>query len=118
MGDDVSCCKGLPEEAERLSQPLEVLQTLSGKFPANSVSIHIVQPSRYSSGGYAVYENFFQENHLGQRGDPVKRYTPDNLPASCHLAKLLGEESKKPIVIMGFSKGGIVAMQLLTELAN
>ena len=118
MGDDVSYCKDLPEEAERLSQPLEVLQALGKKFPTNSVSLHVVQPSRYSSGGYAVYENFFHENGLGQRGDPQGRYTADGLPAANQLAKLLGEEAKKPIILMGFSKGGIVTMQLLAELAN
>lgn len=121
---------------ERLSNIEQIAEILVSKF-GGSVNAWVVEASTFN-GPFAVYKDFIPS--VNQWGDP-KSYSPSGFPASTSTVSLLSnclEEAKKAIsgrqkepcplglsascsyqpktFILGFSKGGTVLNQLVTEL--
>ncbi|KAK6918649.1 LOW QUALITY PROTEIN: Mitochondrial protein C2orf69 [Dillenia turbinata] len=121
---------------ERLSDVERVAKVLVSKF-GDSVNTWVIGASTYH-GPFAVYKDFIPS--VNGWGDP-KSYSPMGFPASTTTVSLLSSflgEAKNVIpglheetarsgtsvlcqpkaYILGFSKGGTVINQLLTELGN
>ncbi|XP_077235330.1 uncharacterized protein LOC143877258 isoform X2 [Tasmannia lanceolata] len=127
---------------ERLSDAQNIARILVSKL-GPSVNAWVVESSTFN-GPFAVYKEFIPS--VNSRGEP-KCYDPSGFPASTFTALLLSkcfEEAKKLItgrqheaspstmhftastssscqpktIILGFSKGGTVLNQLLSELAH
>ncbi|XP_010692040.2 uncharacterized protein LOC104905264 isoform X2 [Beta vulgaris subsp. vulgaris] len=119
---------------ERLSDIQNIADILVSKFGA-SINAWVIEASTYN-GPFAVYKELLQSSN--QRGEP-QTYSPDGFPASTSVVALLSnflEERAKIIphkeqyqvsaehtsfclpktFILGFSKGGVVLNQLVTEL--
>ncbi|KAI4356654.1 hypothetical protein L6164_000659 [Bauhinia variegata] len=121
---------------ERLSDLQKISEILVSKF-GSCINAWVIQASVFN-GPFAVYKDFISS--LNQYGEP-KSYTPIGFPASTSTVSLLSnclEEVKMPIsgglldlhsssiplssfyhpktIILGFSKGGTVVNQLVTEL--
>ncbi|KAK1284920.1 hypothetical protein QJS10_CPB20g01393 [Acorus calamus] len=117
---------------ERLSDSRTVAEILVSKF-GGSVNAWVVDASTFN-GPFAVYRDLVPT--VDSRGDP-RGYDPEGFPASTSVVSLLRkcvEEAKNEItgteplllstsyppktVLLGFSKGGTVLNQILTELAH
>ncbi|KAL5795006.1 hypothetical protein ACOSP7_003600 [Xanthoceras sorbifolium] len=121
---------------ERLSDLQKIAEILVSKF-GSSVNTWVIEASDFN-GPFAVYKDFVPS--VNSRGEP-KSYSPVGFPASTATVSLLSnclEEAKHIIsrrerepfsanssesffgqlktIIMGFSKGGTVLNQLVTEL--
>ncbi|PON70193.1 hypothetical protein TorRG33x02_257430 [Trema orientale] len=121
---------------ERLSDLQNIAEVLVSKI-AGSVNAWVIEASMFS-GPFAVYKDFIPS--VNQRGEP-KSYDPTGFPASSSVVSLLSnclKEAKSVILqrhkesnlasisgsqfhrpktlIFGFSKGGTVVNQLVTEL--
>ncbi|CAI5728368.1 unnamed protein product [Hyaloperonospora brassicae] len=101
-----------------------VADLLSTKFgPASNV--WVVRPSRFKHGAYSSFDNFVTSNEYGA----ALRYEPTAC-ATKHLASLMHNtqaalrrqgvnvSTAVPMHLLGFSKGGIVLNQLVTELVR
>ncbi|KAJ4953055.1 hypothetical protein NE237_029887 [Protea cynaroides] len=124
---------------EKLSDLRNIAEILVSKLGV-SINAWVVEPSVYN-GPFAVYKDFIPS--VNSWGEP-KSYSPYGFPASTSIALLLSkclEEAKSVIqvgvgeqkshstgvsvsmpcqpktVILGFSKGGTVLNQLVSELA-
>ncbi|XP_006837370.2 uncharacterized protein LOC18428271 isoform X1 [Amborella trichopoda] len=137
-GDRVQCT-GNPV-IERLSDPQNIASILVSKL-GSSVNAWVVGASTFN-GPFAIYKEFL--NSVNEWGEPPS-YKSDGFPASTSIALLMSQcvnEAKKAVarfqrlsptcknppesndyraipktIIFGFSKGGVVLNQLLTELA-
>ena len=100
-------------------------------------ALYVVEPSRLTEEGFAVYENLLQGG-LTASGEPMTKYDGRGLRAATqlhavlvsareHAAELLAgidgaasppaAPSSTPLLALGFSRGGIVLNQLLSEVA-
>lgn len=135
LGDDVgSTSLGSHPDVRRMSDPSYIAETLSNIFPETSC-VAIIVPSRYE-GGYACYDHFIEFDSWDLTGMHIKGrgscqngrwvYTSRKLKAIHHLyGILLNSSSMNRMVqgpmswkLVGFSKGGIVLNQILTEISN
>ncbi|KAJ8468024.1 hypothetical protein OPV22_030576 [Ensete ventricosum] len=126
---------------ERLSDSRNISELLVSKLGC-SANVWVVEASTFN-GPFAVYKEFIPS--LTTRGDP-KRYDPNGFPASSAIVAILSrcfeqvpsltssnlvEQTKGNVdaptllptpspktIILGFSKGGTVVNQLVTELAH
>ncbi|XAR63255.1 hypothetical protein NMG60_11023131 [Bertholletia excelsa] len=121
---------------ERLSDLQRIAEILVSKF-RGSINAYVVEASTFK-GPFAVYKDFIP--FVNSRGDP-KSYSPAGFPASTSIVSLLSnclrkvntllldrQEKKNQVgepasslhqpktIILGFSKGGTVLNQLVTEL--
>ncbi|XP_020083689.1 uncharacterized protein LOC109707042 [Ananas comosus] len=116
---------------EKLSDPRNVAEILVSKL-GGAANAWVVDASTFA-GSFAVYKELVPT--VNSRGDP-RRYRPNRLPASSSIVSILtkcvdqiqsmvsGERIPSPqlqttsprTIILGFSKGGVVVNQLLTEL--
>ncbi|XP_021734010.1 uncharacterized protein LOC110700724 [Chenopodium quinoa] len=120
---------------ERLSDIQNIADILVSKLGA-SINAWVIEAPTFN-GPFAIYKEFIQS--LNQRGEP-QYYRPDGFPASISVIALLSnflEERAKHIsckeqepqlyaehassclprtFVFGFSKGGVVLNQLITEL--
>ncbi|GAV82454.1 UPF0565 domain-containing protein [Cephalotus follicularis] len=121
---------------ERLSDLQNIAEILVSKFGA-STNAWVIEAAIFN-GPFAVYNDFIPS--VNRRGEP-KSYTPIGFPASTSTVSLLSnclEEAKNVIsridsepysvnrsaanfpqpkaIILGFSKGGTVLNQIVTEL--
>lgn len=103
----------------------ERLRGSSGRLA--DAGLFVVEPARVESSGAAVYENLLQS--CTATGEPLG-YSSTGRRAATHLAALLEAAAEAagahggppqaahgPLVVLTFSKGCVVANQLLTELA-
>ncbi|XP_010275427.1 PREDICTED: uncharacterized protein LOC104610489 isoform X2 [Nelumbo nucifera] len=117
---------------ERLSDLQNLTDILVSKLGA-SVNAWVIESSIFN-GPFAVYKDFIPS--VNYRGEP-KTYSPHGFPASTSIVLLLSkclEEAQNVIpgghqkpssscprvpktVVLGFSKGGAVLNQIVTELA-
>ncbi|XP_051122311.1 uncharacterized protein LOC127245461 [Andrographis paniculata] len=122
---------------ERLSDPQKIAEILVSKF-GGSINAFVVEASIFD-GPFAVYKDFIPS--VNEYGDP-KSYDATGFPASTTLVQLLSKflaeaktvipgKQKQPyqaeaspsfsgkpeMALLGFSKGGTVLNQLLTEFA-
>ena len=111
---------------------LSVLHTkLSQASPEGAAAQHalfVVEPSHLSSQGFALYESLLPATTAS--GEPAAGYDARGLPAARQLHGLLAAAWRAssadraqpavapPLLACGFSKGGVVCNQLLTELAH
>ncbi|KAK4414603.1 hypothetical protein Salat_2873300 [Sesamum alatum] len=119
---------------ERLSDPQKIAELLVSKF-GGSINAYVVEASIFN-GPFAVYKDFIPS--VNENGEP-KSYDPTGFPASTSLVLLLSKflaEAKNVILgkqkepyqaetpsflckpktaLLGFSKGGTVLNQLITE---
>ncbi|CAL9038359.1 unnamed protein product [Musa banksii] len=126
---------------ERLSDSRNISELLVSKLGC-SANVWVVEASTFN-GPFAVYKEFIPS--LTSRGDP-KRYDPNGFPASSAIVAILSrcfeqvpsltssnlvEQTKGNVdaptllptpfpktIILGFSKGGTVVNQLVTEFAH
>ncbi|KAL4024354.1 hypothetical protein IC575_012702 [Cucumis melo] len=123
---------------EGLSNLQNIAEILVSKF-GDSTNAWVVEASDFN-GAFAIYQDFIPS--LNRWGEP-KSYSPNGFPASLSTVSLLGScynEVKKIVsrgkpgsqettiptlsgctpetVILGFSKGGTVVNQLVTELGS
>lgn len=121
---------------ERLSDPLKIAEILVSKL-GSSVNAWVIEPSTFK-GSFAVYKDFIPS--VNQWGEP-QCYNPNRFPASTSIVSLLSnclKEAKNIIsgvpeelyedevsasnlrhpktILLGFSKGGTVLNQLVSEL--
>ncbi|KAL0379760.1 UNVERIFIED_CONTAM: hypothetical protein Sangu_0040300 [Sesamum angustifolium] len=119
---------------ERLSDPQKIAEILVSKF-GGSINAYVVEASIFN-GPFAVYKDFIPS--VNEHGEP-KSYDATGFPASTSLVLLLSKflaEAKNVILgkqkepyqaeqssflckprtaLLGFSKGGTVLNQLITE---
>ncbi|OWZ05492.1 hypothetical protein PHMEG_00022417 [Phytophthora megakarya] len=100
-----------------------VAELLSDKFGA--CNVWVVRPSRFKHGAYSSFDNFVRTNEYGA----ATEYDPTAY-ATKHLASLMQNtqatlrrqgvnvSTALPMHLLGFSKGGIVLNQLVTELVR
>ncbi|WOL09659.1 hypothetical protein Cni_G18412 [Canna indica] len=126
---------------ERLSDARNIAELLVEKLGC-SANVWVVEASTYN-GPFAVYKEFIQS--LTSRGEP-KRYDPSGWPASSAIVAIfsrcfeqvpgftssnLSEQERENLhtrtispsplpktIILGFSKGGTVVNQLVTEFSH
>ncbi|XVF22783.1 hypothetical protein REPUB_Repub12eG0200900 [Reevesia pubescens] len=120
---------------ERLSDLEKIAEVLVSKF-GGSINAWVIQASIFN-GPFAVYKDFIPS--VNRYGEP-KSYSPIGFPASIATVSLLSnclEQAKNVIssgerkhcyttisaaqpktLILGFSKGGTVVNQLVTELGS
>lgn len=125
---------------EKLSDVQKISEVLVSKF-GHSINAWVIEASVFN-GPFAVYDEFIPS--VNQYGEP-KLYSPVGFPASTSTVSLLSnalEEVKKAVfrrqidshthsqceasscvvyprtIILGFSKGGTVVNQLVTELGS
>ncbi|KAG7390688.1 hypothetical protein PHYPSEUDO_007150 [Phytophthora pseudosyringae] len=101
-----------------------VAELLSDKF-GDTCNVWVVRPSRFKHGAYSSFDNFVSTNEYGA----ATTYDPTAY-ASKHLASLMQNtqvtlrrqgvnvSTALPMHLLGFSKGGIVLNQLVTELVR
>ncbi|DAZ97750.1 TPA: hypothetical protein N0F65_009030 [Lagenidium giganteum] len=97
-----------------------VVELLLERFGSES-NVVIVRPSRFHHGVFSCFDNFTQCNKLGA----TTAYHGDGDACRHLLCLLQGVEDRlslpnvleRPIHVVGFSKGGVVLSQLVTELA-
>ncbi|ETK83221.1 hypothetical protein L917_11317 [Phytophthora nicotianae] len=97
---------------------------LSEKF-GSTCNVWVVRPSRFKHGAYSSFDNFVTTNEYGA----ATKYDPTAF-ATKHLASLMQNtqatlrrqgvnvSTALPMHLLGFSKGGIVLNQLVTELVR
>lgn len=115
---------------ERLYDLQIVAEILVSKF-GNSVNAWVVEASLFN-GPFAVYKDFVPS--VNRYGEPTTSYSPVGFPASSSIVSLLStflQESnegndlclRNPFahcprtILLGFSKGGVVMNQFLTEMS-
>ncbi|KAJ4746512.1 hypothetical protein LUZ62_051066 [Rhynchospora pubera] len=118
---------------ERLSDSKNLLDTMLSKFQHSAVNAWVVEASTYN-GAFAVYKEMIPS--VNSRGEP-KGYDPTGFPASSSIVSIISTSinqiqdqlsvntlkesipraSSSKTIILGFSKGGTVVNQLVTELA-
>ncbi|XP_047321588.1 mitochondrial protein C2orf69 homolog isoform X2 [Impatiens glandulifera] len=115
---------------DRLSNIQTISELLVSKFGA-SINAYVIESSYYN-GPFAVYKDFIPSSN--SRGEP-KLYNPIGFPASTSIASLLASSLHQAVKVndfvepsstsscphtflLGFSKGGTVLNQLVTELGN
>ncbi|KAL3670136.1 hypothetical protein V7S43_004451 [Phytophthora oleae] len=101
-----------------------VAELLSEKF-GDTCNVWVVRPSHFKHGAYSSFDNFVNANEYGA----VIEYDPTTY-ATKHLALLMQNaqvmlrkqgvnlSTALPMHLLGFSKGGIVLNQLVTELVR
>ncbi|KAF1791621.1 Uncharacterized protein GQ600_23322 [Phytophthora cactorum] len=101
-----------------------VAELLSEKF-GDTCNVWVVQPSRFKHGAYSSFNNFVTTDEYGA----ATKYDPTAY-ATKHLASLMQNtqatmrrqgvnvSTALPMHLLGFSKGGIVLNQLVTELVR
>lgn len=121
---------GVDAEVMRLQEPDVQARCIASRFP-NTWATVVISPSRTEAGA-ACFDHFFEK--LTLTGEPLG-YKPGMFKASSQLCSLLmnsgllvsdsvsddlASNARKfpPCVVIGFSKGGIVLNQLLTEMAG
>mmetsp|Transcript_22162 Transcript_22162/g.42287 ORF Transcript_22162/g.42287 Transcript_22162/m.42287 type:complete len:296 (+) Transcript_22162:286-1173(+) len=116
MGDHVEAAHGA---VARLNNAQGIVGALDVKFPlANLVVVH---PSQYDDGCFACYSNFLPK--MTRSGDALG-HDPAEFRALRHIKSILDadisqDSNKLPeLVFLGFSKGGVVLNQLVTEMAH
>ncbi|KAE8904172.1 hypothetical protein PF005_g21678 [Phytophthora fragariae] len=99
-------------------------ELLSEKF-GDTCNVWVVRPSRFKHGAYSSFDNFVTTNEYGA----ATKYDP-TVYATKHLASLMQNtqatlrlqgvnvSTALPMHLLGFSKGGIVLNQLVTELVR
>ncbi|KAK9817136.1 hypothetical protein WJX72_010060 [[Myrmecia] bisecta] len=110
--------RSLPAEVLRLQDPHNQARIMAKKFPG--ATIYVVMPSRLEAG-CACFDHFL--NKTTQTGEPLG-YQGSSFKACSQLWSLLKhagswkEGANQPIIhLVGFSKGGVVLNQVLSELA-
>ncbi|CAH2046554.1 unnamed protein product [Thlaspi arvense] len=116
---------------ERLYDLQKVAEIIVSKF-GNSVNAWVVEASLYN-GPFAIYKDFVPS--VNRFGEP-KAYSPFGFPASSSIVSLLSSflhEAGKEVslvnqlasghncprtIALGFSKGGVVINQLLSEMSS
>lgn len=135
VGDDLgSTSLGSHPDVQRMSDPAYIAEMMSRIFPEVSC-VAIIAPSRYE-GGFACYDHFLEYEqwditgmHIKGRGSCQRGpwvYTSKTYKALKHIySMLLNSTSLNRIVrdcvswkLVGFSKGGIVINQILTEISH
>ncbi|CEG36613.1 Conserved developmentally regulated protein [Plasmopara halstedii] len=101
-----------------------VAELLSKKF-GEACNVWIIRPHRFKHGAYSSYDNFVRTNEYGA----AIQYDP-TASATKHLAFLMQNTQAAlrqqgvnvstvlPMHLLGFSKGGVVLNQLVTELVR
>uniref|UniRef100_A0AAV1T0Z9 DUF676 domain-containing protein n=1 Tax=Peronospora matthiolae TaxID=2874970 RepID=A0AAV1T0Z9_9STRA len=101
-----------------------VADLLSQKF-GDSSNVWVVRPSRFKHGAYSSFDNFVTSNDYG-----AATGYESTAHATKHLASLMQStqatlrrqgvivSTAVPIHLLGFSKGGIVLNQVVTELVR
>ncbi|KAG6951055.1 hypothetical protein JG687_00013852 [Phytophthora cactorum] len=101
-----------------------VAELLSEKF-GDTCNVWVVRPSRFKHGAYSSFNNFVTTDEYGA----ATKYDPTAY-ATKHLASLMQNtqatmrrqgvnvSTALPMHLLGFSKGGIVLNQLVTELTT
>ncbi|KAF4044292.1 hypothetical protein GN244_ATG03381 [Phytophthora infestans] len=101
-----------------------VAELLSEKF-GGTCNVWVVRPSRFKHGAYSSFDNFVTTNEYGA----ATQYDPSAY-ATKHLSSLMQNtqtalrrqgvnvSTALPMHLLGFSKGGIVLNQLVTELVR
>lgn len=117
----------------RLSESKNIAEILVSKL-GDSVNVWVVEASTFR-GPFAVYKEFVPS--VNSRGEP-KHYDPDGFPASSSIIGIISNsidqvrssfsadkdglpipEMRTPkTALFGFSKGGTVINQIVSELAN
>lgn len=134
-GDDIgSTALACHPDIRRLSDPRTIGELLGRTFSLASCVV-IVAPSRFE-GGYACYDHFVEYDrwdisgmHIKERGSCQSGqwvYTSKTYKALKHLYGILSNATSMSGAIkgcrswklVGFSKGGIVINQILTEIAD
>ncbi|CAL1392004.1 unnamed protein product [Linum trigynum] len=128
LGDRVSVTRSTA--IQRLSDPQKLADILVSKF-GDSINAWVIEAA-LCNGPFAVYKDCIPT--VNQWGEP-KSYDPSGFPASNSTASLLtsclheiklrlpasssngGVPDPLPTYILGFSKGGTVVNQLVTELS-
>lgn len=106
-----------PPEIRRLQDPKVQAQLMASKFAA--CSSVVVMPSRLE-GSFACFDHFL--NRVTRSGEPLG-YQGASLKASSQIASLLqagcptGDNKEMVYHLVGFSKGGVVLNQVLSEVA-
>ncbi|RLN66311.1 hypothetical protein BBP00_00002277 [Phytophthora kernoviae] len=101
-----------------------VAELLSDKF-GDTCNVWVVRPSHFVHGAYSSFDNFVSTNEYGAATeyDPTA-YAAKNLASLMQNTQAaLKRQGVKlstalPIHLLGFSKGGVVLNQLVTELIN
>lgn len=108
----------LQSKCQHLQDPASQAMIMQEKFPGSAVLV--VKPDRME-GPFSCFDTFLVKTT--RSGEPLG-YDGKTFKASSHLQTILQEssclpllEQGKPLVVVGFSKGGVVLTQLLHELA-
>ncbi|CAF2302291.1 unnamed protein product [Brassica napus] len=119
---------------ERLYDLRKVAEVIVSKF-GNSVNAWVVEASVFN-GPFAVYKDFVPT--VNRYGEPTTSYSPVGLPASSSIVSLLSSFLQESLVLkegkdvclrsslahcprtilLGFSKGGVVMNQFLSEMSS
>ncbi|RID67641.1 hypothetical protein BRARA_D02715 [Brassica rapa] len=121
---------------ERLYDLRKVAEVIVSKF-GNSVNAWVVEASVFN-GPFAVYKDFVPT--VNRYGEPTTSYSPVGLPASSSIVSLLSsflQEAESLVlkegkdvclrsslahcprtILLGFSKGGLVMNQFLSEMSS
>jgi hypothetical protein len=135
IGDYIQQAGSHPD-VTRLQQPSSIIEALQKRFPGSDILV--IAPSRYE-GGCACYDNFL-DGKWDLMGEPMRKtggYQGTSLKAVRQLysivrnaydqldlsvsAETVEHESKplwRPVYVVGFSKGGVVLNQLLTDIGT
>ncbi|XP_009142305.1 UPF0565 protein C2orf69 [Brassica rapa] len=121
---------------ERLYDLQKVAEVIVSKF-GNSVNAWVVEASVFN-GPFAVYKDFVPL--VNRYGEPTASYSPIGFPASSSIVSLLSsflQEAESRVlkegkdvywrssladsprtILLGFSKGGVVMNQILSEMSS
>ncbi|KAK3277288.1 hypothetical protein CYMTET_14695 [Cymbomonas tetramitiformis] len=112
MGDHIECNEGI---VGRLNKPAGVLKALAPKFPRSRIVV--VRPQRYEQECYAVHEGFLPATT--RDGEPLG-HPPEAFTALRQLETILRatQSQGRETILVGFSKGGVVLNQVLSELVH
>ncbi|WZZ56017.1 hypothetical protein YC2023_056124 [Brassica napus] len=121
---------------ERLYDLQKVAEVIVSKF-GNSVNALVVEASVFN-GPFAVYKDFVPS--VNRYGEPTASYSPNGFPASSSIVSLLStflQEAESLVskegkdlclrsslahcprtILLGFSKGGVVINQFLSEMSS
>jgi len=118
FGGDQVDPEHLQSKCHHLQDPASQAMIMQEKFPGSAVLV--VKPDRME-GPFSCYDTFLVKTT--RSGEPLG-YDGKTFKASSQLQLILQEslgltllEQGKPLVVVGFSKGGVVLTQLLYELA-
>mmetsp|Transcript_38994 Transcript_38994/g.84843 ORF Transcript_38994/g.84843 Transcript_38994/m.84843 type:complete len:307 (-) Transcript_38994:263-1183(-) len=116
MGDNVKAKEGI---VARLNNAEGIIAAIAPKF--RNASVLVVQPDLYHEDCFACYANFLPS--MTRSGEPLG-FNPSSLRALRHLRSILQQtgcaaaSEKVAVTLLGFSKGGVVLNQLLSEMAH